>query len=174
MAIVNLLVVIPVMTNAYVCHFNVQPIYNELDGRSPQKMNRVARITIVVTVNIKSNVITNFDTDLEIAYSDILNYIVRIGYILHLILVFVVNHFSLCKIVNTLILADSAPSQLHHREHKINTLKKAFLALLSILLCPIWLIVHTLQSSIWKLDGSIAYSNLHTAAYSNVHIAWFI
>ena len=60
--------------------------------------------------NIKSNVITNFDTDLEIAYSDILNYIVRIGYILHLILVFVVNHFSLCKIVNTLILADSAPS----------------------------------------------------------------
>lgn len=50
MAIVNLLVVIPVMTNAYVCHFNVQPIYNELDGRSPQKMNRVARITIVVTV----------------------------------------------------------------------------------------------------------------------------
>ncbi|PPS05696.1 hypothetical protein GOBAR_AA14949 [Gossypium barbadense] len=32
MAILDLLVVIPIMTNAYVCHFNVQPIYNELEG----------------------------------------------------------------------------------------------------------------------------------------------
>ncbi|PPR97820.1 hypothetical protein GOBAR_AA22846 [Gossypium barbadense] len=39
MAILDLLVVIPIMTNAYVCHFNVQPIYNELEGRPPQKIN---------------------------------------------------------------------------------------------------------------------------------------
>ncbi|PPR80478.1 hypothetical protein GOBAR_AA40236 [Gossypium barbadense] len=32
MAILDLLVVIPIMTNAYVCHFNVQPIYNELEA----------------------------------------------------------------------------------------------------------------------------------------------
>ncbi|KAK5802709.1 hypothetical protein PVK06_030326 [Gossypium arboreum] len=32
MAILDLLVVIPIMTNAYVFHFNVQPIYNELEG----------------------------------------------------------------------------------------------------------------------------------------------
>ncbi|KAG8490950.1 hypothetical protein CXB51_014091 [Gossypium anomalum] len=50
MAIFDLLVVIPIMTNAYVCHFNVQPIYNELKGRSPQKMNQVGRITTALCV----------------------------------------------------------------------------------------------------------------------------
>ncbi|KAK5770985.1 hypothetical protein PVK06_047152 [Gossypium arboreum] len=52
MAILDLLVVIPIMTNAYVCHFNVQPIYNELEGRSPQKMNQVGRITTGLCVAI--------------------------------------------------------------------------------------------------------------------------
>ncbi|KAK5794547.1 hypothetical protein PVK06_035781 [Gossypium arboreum] len=50
MEILDLLVVIPIMTNAYVCHFNVQPIYNELEGRSPQKMNQVGRITTALCV----------------------------------------------------------------------------------------------------------------------------
>ncbi|KAK5794542.1 hypothetical protein PVK06_035776 [Gossypium arboreum] len=51
MEILDLLVVIPIMTNAYVFHFNVQPIYNELEGRSPpQKMNQVGRITIALCV----------------------------------------------------------------------------------------------------------------------------
>ncbi|GAV60960.1 Aa_trans domain-containing protein [Cephalotus follicularis] len=49
-AILDLLVVIPIMTNAYVCHFNVQPIYNELEGRSPQKMNQVGRITTILCI----------------------------------------------------------------------------------------------------------------------------
>ncbi|TYG85457.1 hypothetical protein ES288_A13G055800v1 [Gossypium darwinii] len=52
MAILDLLVVIPIMTNAYVCHFNVQPIYNELEGRSPQKMNQVGRITTALCVAV--------------------------------------------------------------------------------------------------------------------------
>ncbi|XP_073282638.1 amino acid transporter AVT6E-like, partial [Primulina huaijiensis] len=47
-AIIDLLVVIPIMSNAYVCHFNVQPIYNELEGRTPPKMYRVGRITTVI------------------------------------------------------------------------------------------------------------------------------
>lgn len=49
-AILDLLVVIPIMTNAYICHFNVQPIYNEMQGRTPAKMNRVGRITTVLCV----------------------------------------------------------------------------------------------------------------------------
>lgn len=77
MAILDLLVVIPIMSNAYVSHFNVQPIYNELEGRSPQKMNRVGRITTVLCVvvyaltavsgyllfgkDIEADVLTNFD-----------------------------------------------------------------------------------------------------------------
>ncbi|KAL2493492.1 Transmembrane amino acid transporter family protein [Abeliophyllum distichum] len=117
-AILDLLVVIPIMSNAYVCHFNVQPIYNELEGRSPHKMCRVGRITTIICVLVyastaiagyllfgkdtEPDVLTNFDKDLGIRFSTALNYIVRIGYIFHLILVFPVIHFSLRQTVDTL------------------------------------------------------------------------
>ena len=124
-AIMDLLVVIPIMANAYVCHFNVQPIYNELDGRSPQKMNRVGRITTVICVvvygftafsgyllfgsNTESDILTNFDTNLGVRYSSALDYTVRIGYVLHLVLVFPVIHFSLRETVNALVFEESPP-----------------------------------------------------------------
>ncbi|PIN03591.1 Amino acid transporter protein [Handroanthus impetiginosus] len=118
-AILDFLVVIPIMLNAYVCHFNVQPIYNELEERSPRKMYRVGRITTIICVLVyastaiagyllfgkdtESDVLTNFDKDLGIRFSTALDYIVRIGYVLHLILVFPVIHFSLRQTVDTLI-----------------------------------------------------------------------
>ncbi|KAK6153759.1 hypothetical protein DH2020_013398 [Rehmannia glutinosa] len=118
-AILDLLVVIPIMSNAYVCHFNVQPIYNELEGRSPQKMYQVGRLTTVICVMVsastaiagyllfgkdtESDVLTNFDKDLGIRFSSALDYIVRIGYVLHLVLVFPVIHFSLRQTVDNLI-----------------------------------------------------------------------
>ncbi|KAI3785996.1 hypothetical protein L1987_45122 [Smallanthus sonchifolius] len=40
-AILDIVVVVPIMPNAFICHFNLQPIYNELEGRSPQKMNKL-------------------------------------------------------------------------------------------------------------------------------------
>lgn len=122
-AILDLLVVVPIMTNAYVCHFNVQPIYNELSGRSPQKMNKVGRITTVLCVVVyaataisgyllfgdetESDVLTNFDKNLGAHFSMVLNYIVRIGYVLHLILVFPVVHFSLRQTVDALFFTKS-------------------------------------------------------------------
>lgn len=123
--ILDLLVVIPIMTNAYVCHFNLQPIYNELEGRSPQKMNTVGRITTIICVLVyvstatsgyllfgkdtESDVLTNFDKPLGIRFSSALNYIVRVGYILHLVLVFPVIHFSLRQTVDALVFEGSAP-----------------------------------------------------------------
>lgn len=124
-AILDLLVVIPIMSNAYVCHFNVQPIYNELEGRSPDKMNRVGRITTALCVFVyastamagyllfgkdtESDVLTNFDKDLGIRFSTALNYIVRVGYIFHLVLVFPVIHFSLRQTVDALVFDGSPP-----------------------------------------------------------------
>ncbi|KAL8056262.1 hypothetical protein ABFX02_04G108000 [Erythranthe guttata] len=118
-AILDLLVVIPIMSNAYVCHFNVQPIYNELEGPTPRKMYRVGRITTLICVLVyastavagyllfgkdtESDVLTNFDKDLGIRFSSALNYIVRIGYVLHLVLVFPVIHFSLRQTVDSLV-----------------------------------------------------------------------
>ncbi|GAA0185320.1 amino acid transporter [Lithospermum erythrorhizon] len=202
-AILDLLVVIPVMANAYVCHFNVQPIYNELEGRSPQKMNQVSRMTTVICVlvyastavagyllfgnntksdvltnfdcknrlgtqekradrltawalvvlakpiynelegrspqkmnqvsrmttvicvlvyastavagyllfgnNTESDVLTNFDRDLGIPFSTAINYLVRIGYVFHLVLVFPVIHFSLRQTMDAMFFSGSPP-----------------------------------------------------------------
>ncbi|CAI9113926.1 OLC1v1014631C1 [Oldenlandia corymbosa var. corymbosa] len=126
-AILDLLVVIPIMSNAYVCHFNVQPIYNELEGRTPQKMNRVGRITTMICVLVyastavsgyllfgkdtEADVLTNFDKDLGIRFSSALNFIVRVGYVLHLILVFPVIHFSLRQTVDDMVFEGLSPLQ---------------------------------------------------------------
>ncbi|KAK2982827.1 hypothetical protein RJ640_021317 [Escallonia rubra] len=154
-AILDLLVVIPIMSNAYVCHFNVQPIYNELEGRSPQKMNRVGRITTVLCVFVyastaiagyllfgkdtESDILTNFDKDLGIRFSTALNYVVRVGYILHLVLVFPVIHFSLRQTVDALVFEGSAP---------LSESRKRCLVLTFVLLGLIYL-GSTMIPSIW-------------------------
>ncbi|XP_059641131.1 amino acid transporter AVT6E [Cornus florida] len=154
-AILDLLVVIPIMSNAYVCHFNVQPIYNELEGRSPQKMNRVGRITTILCIVIyastaiscyllfgkdtEADVLTNFDKNLGIDYSTALNYIVRVGYILHLVLVFPVVHFSLRQTVDALIFEGSPP---------LSESRKRCLALTAVLLGLIYF-GSTMIPNIW-------------------------
>ncbi|XP_038984092.1 amino acid transporter AVT6E [Phoenix dactylifera] len=143
-AILDLLVVIPIMTNAYVCHFNLQPIYNELKEKTPQKMNRVGRITTVLCVSVyastaisgyllfgddtESDVLTNFDKDLGIKFGSVLNFVVRIGYVLHLLLVFPVIHFSLRQTVDALVFSGSATES-----------RKKMLALTAVLLGIIYL-----------------------------------
>lgn len=154
-AILDLLVVIPIMTNAYVCHFNVQPIYNELKGRSPHKMNQVGRVTTVLCILVyistalsgyllfgkdtESDVLTNFDKDLGIRFSSALNYIVRVGYILHLILVFPVIHFSLRQTVDSLVFEGSPP---------LSESRKRSLGLTAVLLILIY-IGSTMIPNIW-------------------------
>ncbi|KAJ9178988.1 hypothetical protein P3X46_010823 [Hevea brasiliensis] len=154
-AILDLLVVIPIMTNAYVCHFNVQPIYNELEGRSPQKMNRVGRITTILCITVyaltaisgyllfgkdtEADVLTNFDSDLGIPFSAALDYIVRVGYILHLILVFPVVHFSLRQTVDAMVFEGSAP---------LSESRKRSLALTAVLLGLIYF-CSTMVPNIW-------------------------
>ncbi|KAE8646432.1 hypothetical protein Csa_016083 [Cucumis sativus] len=154
-AILDLLVVVPIMTNAYVCHFNVPPIYNELEERSPQKMNTVGRVTTVICIVVyaltaisgyllfgndtESDVLTNFDRDLGIRFSSALNYIVRIGYILHLVLVFPVIHFSLRQTVDTLIFEGSAPlSESRNRSLTLTIVLLALIYIGSTMIPNIW------------------------------------
>ncbi|EAZ01859.1 amino acid transporter AVT6E [Oryza sativa Japonica Group] len=141
-AMLDLLVVIPIMTNAYICHFNVQPIYNELKEKTPHNMYKIGRITTVLCVVVyaltavsgyllfgedtESDVLTNFDKDLGIRFSSILNFIVRIGYVIHLVLVFPVVHFSLRQTVDSLIFGELAP----HSRKKMLTLTVVLLALI--------------------------------------------
>lgn len=154
-AILDLLVVIPIMTNAYICHFNVHPIYNELRGRSPAKMNRVGRITTVLSVMIyastaisgfllfgeatDSDVLSNFDKDLGIAFSSILDNVIRVGYVIHLVLVFPVIHFSLRQTLDCLLFKGSKPLSVSNKRFYMLTVTiLALLYLGSTVIPNIW------------------------------------
>nr|AFK46918.1 unknown [Lotus japonicus] len=105
----NLFTAVPVLVTAFVCHYNVHTIDNELGESSP--IQPVVRASLVLCSLIYiltalfgfllfgestlDDVLANFDTDLGIPYSSLLNDIVRISYALHLMLVFPVIFFSL-------------------------------------------------------------------------------
>ncbi|XP_002960581.2 amino acid transporter AVT6E [Selaginella moellendorffii] len=121
-SVLELLTVVPIMTNAFICHFNIQPIYCELKNRSAARMNKVGRISTLLCMSVyiatalsgyllfgestASDILSNFDHDLGIADSTLINDVIRIGYVLHLMLVFPVIHFSLRQNVDAILFPD--------------------------------------------------------------------
>lgn len=147
--------VIPILTNAYVCHFKVQPIYNELEDRSPQKMNRVGRITTVLCIVVytstaisgyllfgndtEADVLTNFDKDLRIRLSSALNYIMGSATFFIWFLFFPVIHFSSRQTINALVFEGSAPlSESRKRSLVLTIVLLALIYLGSTMIPNIW------------------------------------
>ncbi|KAH9755886.1 Aa trans domain-containing protein [Citrus sinensis] len=99
----------PVLVTAYICHHNIHPIENEL--KDPTQIKSIVRtsITLCSTVYIATSffglllfgdrtlddVLANFDGDLGIPYSSLLDDVVRVSYGIHLMLVFPIVFFSL-------------------------------------------------------------------------------
>lgn len=124
-AIFQIFAVIPIMTNAYICHFNVPPIYNELRNKNVTKMNRVGRMslafcTIVYAATALSgyllfgqatadDILSNFDTNLDIPYNDFINYVIRVGYAVHIMLVFPLIFFALRLTIDPILFPNSRP-----------------------------------------------------------------
>ncbi|XP_047983461.1 amino acid transporter AVT6A-like [Salvia hispanica] len=105
----TLFTVVPVLVTAYVCHFNVHSIENELED--PSLIKPVVRTSLLLCSVIYvmtsffgfllfgdatlDDVLSNFDTDLGIPFSSQLNDAVRVSYALHLMLVFPVIFYPL-------------------------------------------------------------------------------
>lgn len=105
----KLFTTIPVLVTAYICHHNIHPIENEL--KDPTQMKSIVRssLTLCTSVYIATSlfgfllfgnqtlddVLANFDGELGIPYSSLLNDVVRVSYGLHLMLVFPIVFFSL-------------------------------------------------------------------------------
>eukprot|EP00253_Pinus_taeda_P011225 PITA_11225 len=101
--------VVLVIVTAYICHYNVHSIYNELED--PSEMQPIVRTSLalysIVYIStrffgfllfgdqIMDDVLTNFDTNLGVLYSVVLNDIVRVTYVVHLMLVFPLIFFAL-------------------------------------------------------------------------------
>nr|XP_043636557.1 amino acid transporter AVT6A-like [Erigeron canadensis] len=105
----KLFTTVPVLVTAYICHHNVHPIDNELKDSSQMKSIVKTSIMLCSSVYVatsffgfllfgdhtQDDVLANFDGDLGIPYSSLINDVVRISYCLHLMLVFPIVFFSL-------------------------------------------------------------------------------
>ncbi|KAG6491199.1 amino acid transporter AVT6A-like [Zingiber officinale] len=119
----NFFTVAPVVVTAYICHYNVHPIENELEDSSLIKPVVKTSLALCSTVYIATSffgfllfgestlddVLANFDTNLNIPYSSILSDAVRVSYAVHLMLVFPMIFIALRLNVDGLLFPSANP-----------------------------------------------------------------
>ncbi|KAF1888682.1 hypothetical protein Lal_00036723 [Lupinus albus] len=122
-SVFNLFTVVPVFVTAYICHYNVHTIDNELEDSS--QIQGVVRTSLALCSSVYimisffgfllfgegtlDDVLANFDTDLGIPFSAVLNDAVRLSYAAHLMLVFPVVFFPLRLNIDGLLFSKSKP-----------------------------------------------------------------
>ncbi|KAI3665791.1 hypothetical protein L6452_44425 [Arctium lappa] len=122
-SIFNLFTVVPILVTAYICHYNVHSIDNELEDHT--QIKGVVRASLIVCSGVYimtslfgfllfgdgtlDDVLANFDTDLGVPYSLFLNDIVRVSYAAHLILVFPIVFFPLRLNMDGLLFPNKRP-----------------------------------------------------------------
>ncbi|KAL5080369.1 hypothetical protein RYX36_008790 [Vicia faba] len=120
-SVLDLFTVVPVLVTAYICHYNVQIIDNELEDSS--WMQGVVRTSLTLCCSVYSltsffgfllfgdntldDVLANFDTNLGIPFGSALNDAVRFSYAAHLVLVFPVVFYGLRVNIDGLIFTSS-------------------------------------------------------------------
>ncbi|KAF3331454.1 sodium-coupled neutral amino acid transporter 2-like protein [Carex littledalei] len=119
----NLFTAVPVLVTAYICHYNVHTIDNELDDSSQIKpIVRTSLLlcsTVYITTsffgfllfgeNTLDDVLANFDSNLGIPYSSILDDAVRVSYTIHLMLVFPIIFHALRLNLDGLVFPSGRP-----------------------------------------------------------------
>ncbi|KAK9163600.1 hypothetical protein Syun_004502 [Stephania yunnanensis] len=99
----------PVLVTAYICHYSIHPIENEL--KDPAQMKSIVRASMGLCALVYvatsffgfvlfgektlDDVLANFDADLKIPYGRVVEDVVRMSYGVHLMLVFPIVFFSL-------------------------------------------------------------------------------
>ncbi|KAJ0041787.1 hypothetical protein Pint_18901 [Pistacia integerrima] len=122
-SVFKLFTVVPVLVTAYICHYNVHSIDNELEDSTQIKGVVRTSLALCSTVyittsffgfllfgdNTLDDVLANFDTDLGIPYSSLLNDVVRVSYAAHLMLVFPIVFYPLRLNMDGLLFPSSRP-----------------------------------------------------------------
>ncbi|KAK9271724.1 hypothetical protein L1049_002087 [Liquidambar formosana] len=119
----KLFTVVPVLVTAFICHYNVHSIDNELEDSTQIKAVVRTSLGLCSTVYIMTSlfgfllfgdgtlddVLANFDTNLGIPYSSLLNDAVRVSYAAHLMLVFPIVFYPLRLNLDGLFFPSSRP-----------------------------------------------------------------
>uniref|UniRef100_A0A803MTJ7 Amino acid transporter transmembrane domain-containing protein n=1 Tax=Chenopodium quinoa TaxID=63459 RepID=A0A803MTJ7_CHEQI len=119
----KLFTTIPVLVTAYICHHNVHPIENELTD--PSQMKSIVKTSLMLCSSVYvatsffgfllfgeqtlDDVLANFDGDLGIPYSSLLDDVIRVSYGVHLMLVFPIVFYSLRLNVDGLLFPHAIP-----------------------------------------------------------------
>ncbi|KAL9323598.1 hypothetical protein ACSQ67_008455 [Phaseolus vulgaris] len=122
-SILELFTVVPVLVTAYICHYNVHSIDNELEDSS--QMHGVVRTSLALCASVYlltsffgfllfgegtlDDVLANFDTDLGIPLGSVLNDAVRFSYAAHLVLVFPIVFYGMRVNLDGLLFPSSRP-----------------------------------------------------------------
>ncbi|KAK1310665.1 hypothetical protein QJS10_CPA08g01838 [Acorus calamus] len=124
----NLFTVVPILVTAYICHYNVHTIDNELEDSTQIQSIVRASLGLCSTVYITTSffgfllfgestlddVLANFDSNLGIPYSSILNDAVRVSYAIHLMLVFPIIFYALRLNLDNLLFPSGGPLALNN------------------------------------------------------------
>ncbi|WJX70726.1 Amino acid transporter avt6a [Trifolium repens] len=121
-SVFDLFTVVPVLVTAFICHYNVHNIDNELEDSS--WMHGVVRTSLTLCSSVYiltsffgfllfgddtlDDVLANFDTNLGLPFGSVLNDAVRFSYAAHLVLVFPVVFYALRVNIDGLIFSSSS------------------------------------------------------------------
>ncbi|EMS65609.1 hypothetical protein TRIUR3_21700 [Triticum urartu] len=127
-SIFKLFTAAPVLVTAFICHYNVHPIHNEL--KDPAQIKPIVRASLVLCSAVYvttsffgfllfgeetlDDVLANFDSDLGIPYGGVFNDAVRVSYALHLMLVFPIVFHALRLNMDGLLFPSARPLACAH------------------------------------------------------------
>ncbi|KAK3155154.1 hypothetical protein QOZ80_2BG0199550 [Eleusine coracana subsp. coracana] len=125
----------PVLATAYICHYNVHPIDNELKDSS--QIRPIVRTSLLLCSAVYittsffgfllfgestlDDVLANFDSNLGIPYSSLFNDAVRVSYVLHLMLVFPIVFHALRLNMDGLLFPSARPLSCDNRRFGVLT-----------------------------------------------------
>ncbi|PKA52988.1 Amino acid permease 8 [Apostasia shenzhenica] len=149
----NLFTVVPILVTAFICHYNVHSIDNELEDSS--QIKPIVRTSLVLCSSVYiatsffgyllfgestlHDVLANFDAELGIPYSAVLSDIIRVSYAAHLMLVFPMIFHALRLNLDGLLFPSARP---------LSTDNCRFTVISVALLSIIWLVANFVPS-IW-------------------------
>ncbi|XP_021905176.1 amino acid transporter AVT6A-like isoform X2 [Carica papaya] len=149
----KLFTVVPMLVTAYICHYNVHSVDNELEDKAEIKAVLQTTLALCSSIYVVTglfcfllfgdstfdDVLANFDTDLGIPYSSLLNDIIRVSYGLHLMLVFPLCFYPLRLNLDGLLFPSARPLALSNMRFVLITIGPTILIFLGANFIPsIW------------------------------------
>ncbi|XP_074289890.1 amino acid transporter AVT6A-like [Silene latifolia] len=162
----NLFSAVPVLVCAFICHFNVHAIQQEL--KDPSQMTGVVKSSISLCSMIylmtglfgflifgdstASDILSNFDSDLGVPYSSVLNTMVRLSYAAYIILVFPVVFYPLRLNFDGLMFNKAIPLDSDDKRFAMTTLGLLLVIFVGAVSLPsIWVVFQFIGATVGAL-----------------------